>query len=147
MISLEKHGDSAALIGRFFFASMFLLFGYGKLTGHAGTASYMGSLGLPAPALFTVLAIIIEIGAGLLVLVGYKTRLVCLGLAIYVLVSALIGHSHLEDLNQFQHFMKNMAIVGGSLAFVAFGGGAYSLDARALWRARSTSVKTTLPFS
>jgi putative oxidoreductase len=89
---------------------------------------YMGSLGLPAPALFTVLAIIIEIG--LLVLVGYKTRLVSLGLAIYVLVSAFIGHSQLDDLNQFQHFMKNMAIVGGSLAFVAFGGGAYSLDAR-----------------
>jgi putative oxidoreductase len=88
----------------------------------------MGSLGLPAPALFTVLAIIIEIG--LLVLVGYKTRLVSLGLAIYVLVSAFIGHSQLDDLNQFQHFMKNMAIVGGSLAFVAFGGGAYSLDAR-----------------
>jgi len=57
---------------------MLLLFGYGKLTGYAGTVSYMGSLGLPAPALFTVLAIIIEIGAGLLVLVGYKTRLVCL---------------------------------------------------------------------
>src|SRR5262249_9606708 len=53
-----------------------------------------------------------------------------LGLAIYVLVSAFIGHSQLGDLNQFQHFMKNMAIVGGSLAFVAFGGGAYSLDAR-----------------
>ena len=90
----------------------------------------MGSLGLPAPALFTVLAIIIEIGAGLLVLVGYKTRLVCLGLAVYVLVLAFLGHSQLDDLNQFQHFMKNMAIVGGSLAFVAFGGGAYSLDAR-----------------
>ena len=66
MISLEKHSDSAAFIGRLFFSSMFLLFGYGKLTGYAGTVSYMGSLGLPAPALFTVLAIIIEIGAGLL---------------------------------------------------------------------------------
>jgi putative oxidoreductase len=130
MISLEKHSDTAALIGRFFFSSMFLLFGYGKLTGYAGTLGYMGSLGLPAPALFTVLAIVIEIGAGLLVLVGYKTRLVSLGVAIYVLVSAFIGHSQLDDLNQFQHFMKNMAIVGGSLAFVAFGGGAYSLDAR-----------------
>jgi len=64
------------------------------------------------------------------VLVGYKTRLVSLGLAFYVLVSAFIGHSQLDDLNQFQHFMKNMAIVGGLLAFVAFGGGAYSLDAR-----------------
>ena len=67
MIGLEKHSDTAALVGRLFFSSMFLLLGYGKLTGYAGTVSYMGSLGLPAPALFTVLAIIIEIGAGLLV--------------------------------------------------------------------------------
>jgi len=79
MISLDKHSDTAALIGRLFFSSMFLLFGYGKLTGYAGTVSYMGSLGLPAPALFTVLATSIEIGGGLLVLVGYKTRLVSLG--------------------------------------------------------------------
>src|SRR5262249_39210367 len=41
MISLDKHSDTAALIGRLFFSSMFLLFGYGKLTDYAGTVSYM----------------------------------------------------------------------------------------------------------
>jgi putative oxidoreductase len=85
--------------------------------------------------LFTLLAIFIEIVGGLLILVGYETRIVALGLAIYVLISAFIGHSQLGDLNQFQHFMKNIAIVGGSLAFVALGAGAYSLDARsAKWK-------------
>jgi putative oxidoreductase len=126
MINLQEHSDTAALIGRLFLSAMFLLFG----TGYAGTVAYMGSLGLPAPSLFSLLAIIIEIGGGLLILIGYQTRLVSLGLAIYVLVSAFIGHSQLSDPNQFQHFMKNMAIVGGLLGFVAFGGGAYSLDAR-----------------
>jgi putative oxidoreductase len=63
-------------------------------------------------------------------LAGYKTRLVALGLAIYVLAAGLIAHTHFVDGNQLSHFMKNMAIVGGSLAFVAFGGGAYSLDGR-----------------
>jgi putative oxidoreductase len=130
MINLEKHSDTAALIGRLFLASMFLLFGYGKITAYAGTVGYMGSLGLPAPALFAVLATIIEIVGGLLILVGYQTRIVALGLAIYVLVSAFIGHLQFSDLNQFQHFMKNFAIVGGLLPFVALGGGAYSLDAR-----------------
>ena len=67
---------------------------------------------------------------GLLMLVGYQTRLVAFGLGIYVLITAFTGHSQLGDPNNFQHFMKNMAIVGGSLALVAFGGGAYSLDAR-----------------
>jgi putative oxidoreductase len=108
---------------------MFLLFAYGKLTAYASTVSYMSSLGLPAPSLVSLLAIIIELGGGLLMLVGYQTRLVALGLAIYVLISAFIGHFQLGDFNQYQHFMKNMAIVGGALAFVAFGGGTYSLDA------------------
>jgi len=63
-------------------------------------------------------------------LIGYQTRIVALGLAVYVLISAFIGHSQWGDLNQFQHFMKNMAIVGVSVAFVAFGAGAYSPDAR-----------------
>jgi putative oxidoreductase len=130
MINLERYSDAAALVGRLFLSSMFLLFAYGKLTGYAGTVSYMSSLGLPAPSLFTLLAIIIELGGGLLMLVGYQTRLVALGLAIYVLISAFIGHLQLGDFNQYQHFMKNMAIVGGSLAFVAFGAGAYSIDAK-----------------
>jgi len=130
MTNLENYRDQAALIGRIFYAAMLLLFGWGKVTAFAGTVDYMSSLGLPAPSLVTVIAIIVEIGGGLLILIGYQTRLVALGLAIYVLVTAFIGHFQLGDPNQFQHFMKNMAITGGSLAFVAFGAGAYSLDAR-----------------
>ena len=136
MINLERYGDAAAFVGRLFFSSMFLALGYGKLTAFGGTSGYMASLGLPAPALFTLVAVIVEIGGGLLMLVGYQTRVVALLLAIYVLVSAFIGHSQLGDSNQFMHFMKNMAIVGGSLAFVALGAGAYSLDARTVATAR-----------
>jgi putative oxidoreductase len=126
----ERYADLTALLGRLFLASMFLLFGYGKITAFSETAGYMSSLGLPAPSLATVIAIIVEIGGGLLILVGYQTRLVALALAIFVLAAAFIGHLQLDDMNQFQHFMKNMAIVGGLLGFTAFGAGAYSIDAR-----------------
>jgi len=129
-MTLDRCGDQAALVGRLFYSSMFLAFVYSKLIGFAGTVGYMTKLGLPAPTVFAALAVIIELGGGLLMLVGYRTRLVALGLAIYVLVAALIAHRHFADANQFSHFMKNMAIVGGSLAFVAFGAGAYSLDGR-----------------
>jgi putative oxidoreductase len=98
--------------------------------GFAGTVGYMNSLGLPAPQLFAVLAIIIEVGGGLLMLFGYQTRFVALGRGIYVLVAGLIAHMHFGDGDQLTHFMKNMSIVGGSLAFVACGAGAYSLDGR-----------------
>lgn len=130
MLKLENHSDHAALIGRLFMSSLFLLYGYFKLTTFAGTTAYMAKLGLPVPALCAVLAIVIELGGGLLILVGYQTRLVALGLAIYVLVAALIAHTQFADAAQLTNFMKNMAIVGGCLAFVAYGAGAYSVDAR-----------------
>src|SRR5579872_2809335 len=120
MSDIGKYADQAALVGRVFYSAMFFLFGYGKIAAYAGTVDYMSSLGLPAPSLATLIAIIVEIGGGSLMLVVYQTRLVALGLAIYVLAAAFIGHFQLGDLNQFQHFFKNIALVGGSLAFVAF---------------------------
>jgi putative oxidoreductase len=136
----EKFSDQAAFIGRILYASMLLLFGYIKITAFSDTVGYMSSLGLPLPSLAALIAIIVELGGGLLMLVGYHTRLVALGLAIYVFVTAFVGHFQFGDPNQLQHFMKNIAIVGGSLAFVAFGAGAYSLDAsraRALTQVRA----------
>jgi putative oxidoreductase len=129
-MDLQKHGDHAALVGRLFYASMFILYGWFKITGFAGTTTYMASKGLPMPPLAAVIAIVFELGGGLLMLVGYQTRLVALALAIYVLVAALIAHTNFADGNQMSHFFKNMAIVGGSLAFVAFGAGRYSIDGR-----------------
>jgi putative oxidoreductase len=129
-MNLEKHSDHAALIGRLFYSSLFIVYGYFKITAYAGTTAYMAGKGLPAPALAAVIAIIFELGGGLLMLVGYQTRMVALALAIYVLIAALIAHTNFADGNQISHFFKNMAIIGGSLAFVAFGAGRYSLDAR-----------------
>lgn len=130
MMNLEKHNDTATLISRLFLSSVMILYGYFKLTGYAGAVAYMAKQGLPAPSLFAVLAIIIELGGGFLILFGYQTRLAALGCAIYILVAALIAHHNFADGNQLSHFMKNMAIVGGFLALMICGGGAYSLDRR-----------------
>ena len=128
MLKLENHSDTAALVARLFMASLFVLYGYFKLVGYAGTVGYMAKFGLPS--FFAALAVIIELGGGLLILFGYQTRLVALGCAIYVLVAALIAHRNFVDGNQLSHFMKNMAIIGGFLALIASGGGRYSLDGR-----------------
>jgi putative oxidoreductase len=87
MADLEQYEDLAALVARLFMGALFVLYGYFKLTGYAGTVAYMGRQGLPAPALFAALAVIIELGGGLLILFGYQTRLVALGCAIYVLIA------------------------------------------------------------
>jgi putative oxidoreductase len=130
MVNLEKHSDHAALVGRVFYSSLFIIYGWFKLTGFAGTTGYMTKQGLSPAVVFAALAVIFELAGGILMLIGYKTRCVALALAIYVLIAALIAHRHFGDGNQLSHFWKNMAIVGGSLAFVAHGGGAYSLDGR-----------------
>ncbi len=79
MIKLEKQSDLAALIGRLFYSSLFILYGYFKLVGFSGTVSYMAGQGLPLATLFAALAVIIELGGGLLMLVGFQTRCVALG--------------------------------------------------------------------
>jgi putative oxidoreductase len=84
MMNLEQHNDTTALVARLFMSSLFVLYGYFKLTGFAGTVAYMGRQGLPAPTIFAALSVIIELGGGLLILFGYQTRLVALGCAIYV---------------------------------------------------------------
>jgi putative oxidoreductase len=126
---LESYNDVTLLVARLFYSSLFVLFGYFKVTAYAATAASMASRGLP-PDLFAIIAIVFELGGGLLMLVGYQTRCVALALAIYTLIAALIAHTHWGDANQLTHFFKNMAIIGGSLAFVASGAGAYSLDRR-----------------
>ncbi len=130
MLKLDQHNDLATLVARLFFASLFVTYGYFKITAFAGTTGYMAKQGLPMPAVFAVFAVIIELGGGLLILFGYHTRCVALICAIYVLIAALIAHRNFADGNQMSHFFKNMAIVGGFLALMVSGAGRYSLDAR-----------------
>ena len=118
------------LIGRLLIATIFLVSAFGKLAAPSGTIGYIASVGLPAPTLAYAAALATELGGGLLLVLGYRTRLVALGLAIFSVVSALFFHNALGDQNQMFHFLKNLAMAGGLLQFVAYGAGAFSLDQR-----------------
>ncbi|HEY1313151.1 MAG TPA: DoxX family protein [Steroidobacteraceae bacterium] len=130
MLKLDQHNDLVTLVARLFFASLFVTYGYFKITAFAGTAAYMAKQGLPLPPLAAAIAVLVELGGGLLILLGYQTRLVALICAAYVVIAALIAHRNFADGNQMSHFFKNMAITGGFLALMVSGGGRYSLDAR-----------------
>lgn len=117
-------------IGRLLLAAIFLISGVGKLFNPAGTIGYIGAVGLPLAELGYWLAVIVEIGGGLLLIAGYRTRMVALVLAAFTLFAAVAFHSNFGDQNQFIHFLKNIAIVGGLLQVVAFGAGRLSLDSR-----------------
>jgi putative oxidoreductase len=121
---------TAALVGRVFLSAIFILSGISKLTAPAAMIGYIGSVGLPFPSLALALAIIIELGGGIALIAGYRTRTVALVLAVFSVVTALAFHNSLGDQNQFIHFFKNIAMAGGLLQVVAFGAGRFSLDAR-----------------
>ena len=119
-----------ALGGRFLLAILFILSGLSKLGAPAATQAYIASAGLPLPVLAYVGAVAVELGGGLMLLAGYRTRAAALALAVFTLVAALFFHNQLGDRNQFIHFMKNLAICGGLLQLYAFGAGGLSIDSR-----------------
>jgi putative oxidoreductase len=124
-----------ALVGRILLAALFLLAGFAKLTGFAGTVGYIASKGLPMPAVLAALTMVVELGAGAALLLGYQTRWAALALAGFTLIASFIFHNFWDapaDQQMVQNlmFMKNIAITGGLLMVVALGAGAWSLDAR-----------------
>ena len=116
------------LVGRVFISLIFIVTGIGKITGYSGTAAYMDSMGIPGMLL--PLVILLEVGGGLAILLGFKTRLVAFLLAGFCVLSALIFHFDFDNQMQFLMFMKNIAIAGGFLFLVAFGPGKYAIDNR-----------------
>ena len=129
---MEKHAQTIAAVGRILIAVIFIMSGLGKIGAPAATQGYIASVGLPFPLLGYLLAVAAEVGGGLLLLVGFRSRLVAALLAVFTVAAALCFHSNLADQNQFIHFLKNLMIAGGLLQIVAFGATSLSLDARRL---------------
>ncbi len=117
-------------VARQLMAAIFLVSGFGKIANPAGTIGYISSVGLPLPEVGYAAALLIELGGGLLLALGYRTRWAAAVLAAFSVVSALIFHNALGDQNQLFHFLKNIAMAGGLLQVFAFGAGLYSIDAR-----------------
>ena len=134
-MNTHKQQDLLTLAGRILLASLFVPAGFGKIGGFAGTVGYIASVGLPLPQLGAALAIVAELGLGLLLLIGYRTRLAALALAAFTIVAGIFFHNYWaapadQVMMQQINFFKNLAISGGLLAFAAFGAGGWSLDAR-----------------
>ena len=122
--------DKIALVGRVLLAAIFVMSGLGKVAAPAATLAYMKAAGLPLAPLGLAGSALVELSGGLALILGYRTRLAATILAVFALVTAAIFHSALADQNQLIHFFKNVAMAGGLLQVVAFGGGRFSLDAR-----------------
>lgn len=101
------------IVSRVLLAQLFIVSGFGKIAGYAGTQGYMHAMGVPGALL--PLVILVELGGGLLLVAGLFTRWVALALAGFTVVAALIFHTHFGDQIQMIMFMKNLSIAGGLL--------------------------------
>ena len=133
--SLGPVPNAFALIGRILLALVFVPAGFSKIGGFEGTVGYIASVGLPLAALGAVIAIVVELVGGLALLAGFKTRWAALALAVFTLAAGIFFHAYWNmpaDKAYMQQlmFFKNVGITGGLLAFAAFGGGGWSVDAR-----------------
>ena len=123
------------LIGRILLGLLFVVAGYGKVTGFAGFAGYLAKLGFPAPEVMAVLAILFELGGGILLIVGWQARWAAWGLILFTVVATFAAHRFwdfeaAQRTMQQTQFLKNLAIAGGLLMVACFGPGSASVDKR-----------------
>jgi putative oxidoreductase len=126
-------------IGRLLIGLPFMMSGLSKLAAYGATIAMISAVGLPFPPLAYAVAVAVELGGGLLLVLGYQVRLVASAMAVFALATALSFHSNFADQNQMIHFLKNVMITGGLLQIVAFGAGAFSIE---LWRRKSGTASS-----
>ena len=117
-------------IGRILIGGIFAMSGLTKAFAYAGTTAAIAAVGLPFAPLGWAVALAVEIGLGVLLLLGWRARPAAAALALWCLVTAVFFHRNFADQNMMIHFLKNLMIAGGLLQIVHFGAGAFSLDAR-----------------
>lgn len=123
------------LIARISLAILFIIFGFPKLTGFDGTVQYMTSLGTPAPMFAAIIAVVMEVPAAILIVLGFFTRPLAILFVFYTLGTAVIGH-HFWNMTadavgpNMINFYKNVSIAGGFLLLALTGPGAISIDRR-----------------
>ena len=125
--------NAAALVGRTLLALLFIVSGYGKITGFAGTAAYMASKGMPMTEVLLVATIAVELLGGLMLVAGIKARWAAAVIFLYIIPATIIFHNPVglsgqEAQTQMINVLKNLSIMGGMLMVLAFGPGAWSVD-------------------
>ena len=127
--------SQAMLVGRTLLAALFLIPGLRKLMATAATAGYFAKLGMPMPEVMVWVAIVIEVGCALLLILGWHARRAAWLLILFVAIATAMAHRFWEfDAaqynNQLNHFLKNLAIIGGLLYVAMLGAGGVSVDGR-----------------
>ena len=117
------------LVGRILISSVFLISGFNKINQYDGTTEWMEGFGVPG--ILIIPAILLEIIGALMIIIGYKTRVIATLFSIFCITLAIIFHNDFSDQMQLVSFLKNLALAGGFLFLVVSGPGKISLDKKA----------------
>ena len=125
--------NAAIAVGRVLLAAIFIVSGATKFGDLAATAKLIAGKGLPMPMVLAGTAAAVELIAGLLVAIGWYTRLAALALVVFTAAAGFLFHDFwnvpaAQQANQMAHFMKNVAIIGGFLILAVVGPGRWSID-------------------
>jgi putative oxidoreductase len=126
--------DFVLLVGRVLLGWIFVASAWGKLTSIGGFVNYLTSLKVPNPGLWAWPGAVVEFVLGATLILGVGTRYAALLGVVFVAVATALAHRYWEYPapaagNQYNHFLKNLAIIGGMLAIFATGAGRFSIDA------------------
>ncbi|WP_024552656.1 DoxX family protein [Franconibacter helveticus 513] len=123
---MKKFEDVGILVARILMPVLFIVSGWGKITGYAGTQQYMEAMGVPG--FFLPLTILLEFGGGLAIIFGFLTRTTAIITALFTLMTAFLFHIDFSQAPNSIMFMKNLTIAGGFLLLTITGPGAFSID-------------------
>jgi putative oxidoreductase len=127
--------DEVLLIARILLAVLFLTSGWAKLTDYSGTVGYMTQIGVPLPAVATVVAIAMEFFGSIALILGIRIRPLAVLYVLFTLATAFLGHHFwtMDGADRYANsinFYKNLGIAGGFLLLYITGAGKYSIDAK-----------------
>jgi putative oxidoreductase len=136
MNTMAMGNPTFPLLARILIGALFLTAGIRKAMTIAATAGYFAKLGFPGGEAVAWLAVIIEVGGGLLLIIGWQTRWVAWLLVLFTVIATGMAHRFWEFSDpgqyagQMNNFLKNVAIIGGLLMFITHGPGSASVDKR-----------------
>ncbi|MEI9888344.1 MAG: DoxX family protein [Rhizomicrobium sp.] len=131
----ERIKDPLLLIARILMMLLFVVFGWQKLIGYGGTIAEFAQIGVPFPSLAAPVAVIMELGVGIAIVLGLLTRPLAILLGLYTLASAILGHpfwalAGAAQIDAESNFLKNVSILSGLFVLYLTGAGRFSLDAK-----------------
>lgn len=129
----DSSSSFTPLAGRILISVLFLISGFFKIGGYHQMVEYAGSKGLPMAGVAVACAAVLELAAGLAILVGFQTRIAAWLLFLYLIPTTFVFHNFwsmqgMEQQDNMIHLLKNVAIMGGLVILAANGAGPYSLD-------------------